>query len=337
MKRLLSSTWHVFLLIVLPLALCHASIEQAQTAIEQERFAEAVNLLESQLEQHDDKAVVLQSLVQAYAGNDQLKQAEETLEDLLELRDDQVDDYLLAGEIYAQRVDEVSIFRKIGYAKKIRNAFQQALELDSQSVEAHLALIGFYVNAPGIAGGGMDEAIEILDKLRAIDSAAALQGQAMIAVSEDEMPQAIRLLEQSLEQDPAQHEARLMLAIIHINQKSYQLAWPLIEKLTSPPAGDASIDDRRRWRGALYQAGKLASESGDWLEPGAAALQQYLDQGLFHRLPPPAWAYYRLGLIHQHRGDDTQARQFFELAEQANKTEDDDSLDDLLKEQRKRG
>ena len=66
--------------------------------------------------------------------------------------------YLWLGRIYGERADRVGFLKAAGLAKKVRSAFERAVELNPKDWEARTDLAEFYFEAPGIVGGGKDKA-----------------------------------------------------------------------------------------------------------------------------------------------------------------------------------
>ena len=62
------------------------------------------------------------------------------------------------GQVYADQVNRVNFFKKMGIASKIRAEFQAAVDNNPNSFEAHYALMEFYNQAPGMAGGDVKKA-----------------------------------------------------------------------------------------------------------------------------------------------------------------------------------
>jgi tetratricopeptide (TPR) repeat protein len=62
------------------------------------------------------------------------------------------------GEALGSKAMAGGIMSAIGYAGKIRDAFQKAVELDTNNLTARSSLQQYYVMAPGIAGGSTDKA-----------------------------------------------------------------------------------------------------------------------------------------------------------------------------------
>jgi tetratricopeptide (TPR) repeat protein len=66
--------------------------------------------------------------------------------------------HLWLARIYGEKADRAGFLSAAGLAKKIRVSFERAVELDPGSWEARADLAEFYVEAPGIVGGGRDKA-----------------------------------------------------------------------------------------------------------------------------------------------------------------------------------
>lgn len=65
---------------------------------------------------------------------------------------------LWLGRAYGEKADRAGFFSAAGLAKKVRTSFERAVELDPNSWEARADLVEFYLDAPGIVGGGRDKA-----------------------------------------------------------------------------------------------------------------------------------------------------------------------------------
>ena len=66
--------------------------------------------------------------------------------------------YLWLGHAHTRDIAKANFMRQGLIARRIRSAYDKAVELDSSSVPAAESRFEFYMNAPGIAGGGMDRA-----------------------------------------------------------------------------------------------------------------------------------------------------------------------------------
>lgn len=66
--------------------------------------------------------------------------------------------HLWLGRVYGEKADRAGFMSAAGLAKKIRISFERSVELDPGNWEARADLAEFYVEAPGIVGGGRDKA-----------------------------------------------------------------------------------------------------------------------------------------------------------------------------------
>src|SRR5437667_5672187 len=76
--------------------------------------------------------------------------------------------HLWLGRTYGEKADNSNVFSAASLAKKARVEFETAVKLNPENVEARSDLSEFYVEAPGMMGGGTDKAeaqAQALEKL----------------------------------------------------------------------------------------------------------------------------------------------------------------------------
>jgi tetratricopeptide (TPR) repeat protein len=67
--------------------------------------------------------------------------------------------HLWMGRIYGEKADHAGVMKAAGLAKKVRTQFESAVQFDPDNWQAHTDLAEFYLEAPGIVGGGEDKAL----------------------------------------------------------------------------------------------------------------------------------------------------------------------------------
>lgn len=72
------------------------------------------------------------------------------------------------GTTIFQAINDTGMLSKLSWARKGKAALERALELEPNHVLAHAGLVGFYSEAPGIAGGSVAKAEEHAKALLAI-------------------------------------------------------------------------------------------------------------------------------------------------------------------------
>jgi len=205
---------------------------------------------------------------------------------------------LWLGRIYGEKADRSNFLAAAGLARKVRNSFERAVELDPASSAARTDLGEFDAEAPGIIGGGKDKARAQAAALMSIAPARAhwllariaeknsdpataeREYRAAISASHseartwqdfasflfhqrrlDEMEQAIR----SLESSPVEHPEALMYAggLLLRAERDYPLAMRLLRRYLASPVEEAPAFK------AHELLGQLLEKQGD--RPAAAA------------------------------------------------------------------
>jgi tetratricopeptide (TPR) repeat protein len=80
---------------------------------------------------------------------------------------------LWLGRIYGKKAEHAGFLSGPGLAKKVRTSFEQAVELDPKNWEARTDLAEFYLEAPGIVGGGKDKARQQAEALMPLNAGMA--------------------------------------------------------------------------------------------------------------------------------------------------------------------
>jgi tetratricopeptide (TPR) repeat protein len=91
---------------------------------------------------------------------------------------------LWLGRVYGLKADHVGAFSALGPAKKFRSSLERAVELDPRNWEARSDLAEFYIEAPGIVGGGRDKARSEADEILPLNPAKAHWVKAKISEKE---------------------------------------------------------------------------------------------------------------------------------------------------------
>jgi tetratricopeptide (TPR) repeat protein len=90
-------------------------------------------------------------------------------------------DHLWLGRAYGEKAAQAHFFTAITLAQKVRSEFETAVQLSPSNVDARSDLAEFYLEAPGIVGGGQEKAAAEARSLATIDPAKAHWVTARIA------------------------------------------------------------------------------------------------------------------------------------------------------------
>jgi len=130
------------------------------------KYSKAQEFFQELSREHSESAAIAYHLGRSYYQSRQIKNAVESLERAVELEEKNAEYHYLLGLAYASYVIEVGMFKRMGVAKKMKNEWVTAASIDANHKNARIALIGFYLNAPGIAGGSLEEGAKQLAILK---------------------------------------------------------------------------------------------------------------------------------------------------------------------------
>jgi tetratricopeptide (TPR) repeat protein len=122
------------------------------------RVDEAIQTLQQQIARSASDAEGYNLLCRAYFMAEEWDRGIAACERARDLDPQKSIYYLWLGRIYGEKADRAGPLSAAGLAKKIRISFERAVELDPGSWDARADLAEFYVEAPGIVGGGRDKA-----------------------------------------------------------------------------------------------------------------------------------------------------------------------------------
>ena len=153
----------------------------------------AIQTLEQQVKQSPTDAESYNLLCRAYFMIDEWDRGIAACERARSLDPQKSLYHLWLGRVYGEKAGRAGIsFSSLGLAKKVRTSFERAVDLDPKSWEARSDLAQFYVEAPGIVGGGKDKARQQADALLRLNPGMAHWVLARIASKEKNPEEAER-------------------------------------------------------------------------------------------------------------------------------------------------
>jgi tetratricopeptide (TPR) repeat protein len=116
------------------------------------------------------------------------------------------------GRAYGRLAEEASFLAALGNARKTVRAFEKAVMLDPSNLEALSDVFEFYLQAPGMVGGGLDKAENISRRLAELNAAEYHWSRARLAERRKDFEAAEREYRAAWQAEPNQVGRALDLA-----------------------------------------------------------------------------------------------------------------------------
>jgi tetratricopeptide (TPR) repeat protein len=172
-----------------------------------------------------------------------------------------------AGRAYGQKAMRANVLSMAKWAGRTREAFEKAVALDPDHVEARFDLMSYYLMAPSLVGGGKDKASAQAEAIAARDASMGKVAASRIASHDKQADQARSLLVEALALDADNVVARNGLAALAAQRKDWDAARAVWQ---------AQLERGKHHAMAHYQLGRIAALGGEHLEDGLAHLDHFL-------------------------------------------------------------
>jgi Flp pilus assembly protein TadD len=140
--------------------------DRAHELYQRTEYSQALSVLDRISSKDVD---TLQLIGQCYFMQGEYKQAGEAFEKALALAPRSSELHRLLGNVYGRRAETGSMLTAPGNAKKARQYFEQAVELDPYNREAASNLFEYYLEAPSFLGGGIEKAQTLAKRIATLD------------------------------------------------------------------------------------------------------------------------------------------------------------------------
>ncbi len=208
------------------------------------------------------------------------------------------------GRAYGEQAQHASKFKLPFLAGKTRSAWEKAIALDPNNLDARDDMILYYLQAPGFLGGSKDKARLMTQEIKKRNPYRGAVSSARVCSDAKDQPCVERELNFLLSSYPDSTVGYTSLAAFYVTGRQYDKAFSIIDQRLKTKPGDAA---------ALYAYGRTASLTGMNLDRGEQALKAYIAAP--NSLGPTvAHAHYRLGLVEEKKGARDLARREYEEA-----------------------
>src|SRR3954451_21853623 len=160
----------IMVLLATSVAFAEADARQALAAGNVE---DVIRELNSKTSAAPNDAEAYHLLNRAYFVIEKWDQAIKAGEKAVALSPKSSDYHMWLGRAYGSKAEHSGWIGGMSNAKKSRAEFEKAVELNSMNAEARTDLAEFYMEAPGILGGGKEKALAQAEAMAAYDAASA--------------------------------------------------------------------------------------------------------------------------------------------------------------------
>jgi tetratricopeptide (TPR) repeat protein len=305
-KRYLNLNLEVMRLIIVLLFISFSisaqTVERAKNLFQNQNGAEAKKLLLTVKDTNKEYADAQYWLGRIAFEEKNYDDAEEYFEAAIEANDKVAEYYTWYGNTLGTIAGDANFLKQGMLAPKMKSAWEKAVALDPTAIDPRESLVQYYLQAPAIAGGSVDKAIEIANQIVKLKPAEGHRQLGNIYFKEKKMVEAEKEFIAMTKADPAYVSG---LANFYMLQKQYDKAFNLYEEAFKKNPEDML---------AIYQIGKTSALSGQRLDRGEECLKKYLTYTPKQNEPSHAGANMRLAQIMEKRGKKSEAKKLYELA-----------------------
>lgn len=294
-----------FLLVLLSGGRLFADDAQAANALlQQGRVDEARASLQTLLTAQPSNALAHQLLCRVYYAQEMEDAAIQQCELAASQDPSNSNTQMWLGRAYGMKASNANPLIAFGLARKVRYAFERAVQLDPENVQAMNDLGEFYVDAPAIVGGGLDKARALASRMQPQFSSQSHRLLALIA---------------SENKDAATAEAEFKKAVLAGGTASAYIDLGQFYQRQNQPdkaleALKAGIDADRRKDASLVDAASILTAMNRSPQTAEGLLREYLSSPARSDDAPAFKVHLQLGNLLAHQGDTASAHREYAAA-----------------------
>jgi tetratricopeptide (TPR) repeat protein len=256
------------------------------------RVDDAITELNGRLATSPRDAESSNLLCRAYYSLEEWDRAESSCRKAVALDPENSLFHLWLGRVYGEKADRANFFSAAGLVGKVRGEFERAVQLNPNDVDARLDLAEFYIEAPGVVGGGEAKAREQAQSVAPLNPAREHWVYARIAEKNKDSAAAEREYHQYIDLSHGDAEAWLNLALFLRREKRIDEMEQAIVKLSQAPMPKPDV---------LVEGAQMLYRAGRRYPLAADMLHHYLSGPV--EAQPAFRAHYLLGMVLEKQGD----------------------------------
>jgi tetratricopeptide (TPR) repeat protein len=268
------------------------------------RVDDAITTLSGKLNAVPNDAASHNLLCRAYFAVANWDRAISACERAVSLEPNSSEYHLWLGRTYGEKADASNFLTAAGLAKKVHNEFERAVQLEPNNVAARTDLAEFYLEAPGIVGGGQDKARAQAVAVAKLNPAKAHWIQGRIAEKNKDLSTAEREYRAAIDASHGGANAWLNLALFYRKAGRLDEMQDALKKAAAAPMDQPEV---------LVDAASTLLRANRDLSFATELVRRYLSSTTVEQAPPFK-AHYLLGTILEKQGDKEGAAREYQTA-----------------------
>ena len=290
---------------VLIIALLFASLAVAvaadvPTLLAEGRVDDAIQSLQGRLTAAPNDAESYNLMCRAYFSLGNWDRGIPYCEKSVKLAPDNSRYHLWLGRIYGEKADRAGWFAAATLAGKVRDQFEESVKLNPDNVDARTDLAEFYLEAPGMIGGGRDKAETQANALERLDPGKAHWVRGRIAEKNKELATAEKEYRVAVDVSHGSALSWLNLALFFRNHNRLDEMEDAIRHASATQTGHSEV---------LVDAAETLNRTGRNIPTAIDLLRRYLSSSSTVEAAPAFKAHYLLGTLLEKQGDRQAAAQ----------------------------
>jgi len=275
----------------------------AEALLAQGRVDDAINSLQAKLSDVPSDADSYNLLCRSYFVLDNWDAGIGACQKAVSLQPSNSDFHMWLARVYGEKASRVNFLSAAGLAKKVHSEFETAVRLNPANLEARADLAEFYVEAPGIVGGGKDKAQEQAREIAKLDPAQGELVQAWIAEKKKDLSSAESHFRAAVRLSKGKPGAWLNLAQFYRRTGK-------MDEMQNAVRHAIAADGHNR---VLVQAADILNRSKQNIPQAVELLHQYFSSATVEDAPVFK-AHYLLGTIYEEQGNTAAAAEEYRAA-----------------------
>ncbi|NOX90375.1 MAG: tetratricopeptide repeat protein [Calditrichaeota bacterium] len=229
---------------------------------------------------------------------DRFEEAIDYLNKAIALKGIEAKYYEMLGEALGLKAQNAGMIKGAVLLGKVKSAFQQALELNPESLAAREGLFMIYLFAPGIVGGNEKMAMKLLNEIKMKNSAHGHLAQGMVYMKENKISEVETEFEKAAREGADDWEIQMRVGRFFLERKVFDKALEFfdnyIELKPDDPAGYQA-------KGEACFKMENPDEALTWFNMALEKDREYLP------------AYYRRALLYKDKNENELAKKDLEF------------------------